>query len=239
VVWFNSLFVSFVLIIISRNGFLFILGWELTTIIVFLLLASFESTAAPIGKSGFYLITNYIGGLFLIFLFAILGQNAKFLEFTELKGAQGGMQTLCAFLAILAFSLKGGLFPFHSWVSSCLPKVPVFVGAFLTGCLGNLAFYSLFQALNLIDGMSAFSLLLLMTVGFVSAISMLPLALTRLDHKSMAAEIAISETGIAFMVFGALLFLNHQGGQHTSFLPYLFFFSALAISAPKFFFRPC
>ena len=234
--WFNSLFAVFVLIVISRNGFLFILGWELTTIIVFLLLASCESTAAPTGKSGFYLVINYVGGLFLIFLFAILGQDAKLLEFTELNGAKGELQTLCALLAIAAFSLKGGLFPFHGWVSSCLSKVPVFIGAFLTGCLGNLAFYSLFQTLNLMDGIDDLALILLMIFGFVTAISILPLALTRLDHKSMAAEFALSETGIAFMVFGALLFLNHQGGQHTAFLPYLFFFSSLAILRQSFFF---
>ena len=227
--WFNALFAIFILIVISRNGFLFILGWELTTLIVFLLLASFEESTEPIGRSGFYLIINYIGGLCLILLFAILGQNANLLEFTKLNSTQGLLHRLCIFLAIFAFFLKGGLFPFHAWVHACLSKAPVFIGAFLTGCIGNLAFYSLFRILSLAGPLEPHFAMFLAVIGAMTAIAMPLLALTRLDDNSMAAEIALSETGLSFLMLGGFFLLQSRGVQLYPFLPFLFFFSSFSI----------
>jgi hypothetical protein len=78
--------------------------------------------------------------------------------------------------------------------------------------------------------------LFLAIAGFVTAIVMPALALARLNEKSMAAETALSETGIAFLVLGVLLFFAHQGAQSQSFFFYLFFFISFSMLRQSFFF---
>ncbi|MGE5049062.1 MAG: oxidoreductase, partial [Deltaproteobacteria bacterium] len=64
--FFNLLIASMVLVVVARDAFTFLVGWELVTLTSFLLV-SFEHEEAEVRRAGWvYLIAGHVGGLALM-----------------------------------------------------------------------------------------------------------------------------------------------------------------------------
>ena len=87
--FFNLLVASMVLVVLARNGVLFLLAWEIMSLASFFLV-TFEDEQASVREAGWtYLVATHLGTAFLLVLFLVLGRQAGSLDFDRFLAAVG------------------------------------------------------------------------------------------------------------------------------------------------------
>ena len=85
--FFNLLVASMVLVVLARNGVLFLLAWEIMSLASFFLV-TFEDEKESVRQAGWtYLVATHLGTAFLLVLFLLLGRQAGSLDFDRFLAA--------------------------------------------------------------------------------------------------------------------------------------------------------
>ena len=83
--FFNLLTASMLLVVVARNGVLFLASWELMSLASFFLV-TLEDEKESVRRAGWiYLVAMHLGTAFLLALFLLLGKNAGSLDFERLS----------------------------------------------------------------------------------------------------------------------------------------------------------
>ena len=89
--FFNLLAASMLLVVVARNGVLFLTSWELMSLASFFLV-TLEDEKENVRRAGWtYLVAMHLGTAFLLALFLLLGENSGSLDFERLS-TNGGAQ---------------------------------------------------------------------------------------------------------------------------------------------------
>lgn len=146
--FFNLTLASILLVLISRNAFLFLFAWEVMTVTSFLLVENDQRD--PSRKGGWvYLTAGHLSAACLLAMFALLGAGGDSLDFSAL-GAGGLAASVVFVLACAGFGGKAGLFPFHAWYTESYPQSPPQVGALLSGAVGGMGMYGILRTLDIL-----------------------------------------------------------------------------------------
>ena len=87
--FFNLLAASMLLVVVARNGVLFLMSWELMSLASFFLV-TLEDEKESVRRAGWiYLVAMHLGTAFLLALFLLLGKNAGSLDFERLSASGG------------------------------------------------------------------------------------------------------------------------------------------------------
>ena len=90
--FFNLLAASMLLVVVARNGVLFLMSWELMSLASFFLV-TLEDEKESVRRAGWiYLVAMHLGTAFLLALFLLLGKNAGSLDFERLSAAAAPAQ---------------------------------------------------------------------------------------------------------------------------------------------------
>src|SRR5271157_442115 len=88
-IFFNLLVASMVLVILARNGVLFLMAWEMMALSSFFLV-TFEDEKESTRQAGWiYLVASHIGTAFLLVLFILLGRASGSLDFDRFAASSG------------------------------------------------------------------------------------------------------------------------------------------------------
>ena len=147
---FNLLTACLVLVVVARNGLLFLMAWEGMALASFFLVV-FEHDKKDVREAGWlYLVATHLGTAFLLILFALLWREAHSLDFDRLGALAPGIASAVFLLALIGFGTKAGFMPLHVWLPEAHPAAPSHVSAVLSGVMIKTGIYGLVRTLILL-----------------------------------------------------------------------------------------
>ncbi|HTP47988.1 MAG TPA: proton-conducting transporter membrane subunit, partial [Casimicrobiaceae bacterium] len=204
-----GLYASIVLIVIAGDALLFLLAWEVMSILCYLLIASGRSGESGRVGAGYLLLGLGEAGTLAVALgFLVVALGADSLTFPALRAAAPGLSAEARWAAFLltlfGFGVKAGLVPVNSWLPRAYTAasngfVPVLAGATL-----NLGLYGILRVnADLMPATQVEPGLVALVVGTASALLGILYATTDNDLKMMLAHSSIENVGIVVAGFGA------------------------------------
>lgn len=222
-------------VFVIQNFLAFLCAWELMAISAFMLVI-FNHTKIETVKAGInYLIQSHVCILFLTigFIWVISKTGSyDFISITQYSSSVPQSVNFILFLCFfIAFGIKAGFVPFHTWLPYAHPAAPAHVSGVMSGVMIKLGIYGILRMLLLIhDSYLAIGYLILF-FSIISGIYGVLLATIQHNLKKLLAYHSIENIGIigigigvgavglgvdkSFLVFaglgGALLHtLNHS-----------------------------
>ncbi len=202
-VWlfFNSLIASMVLVVVARNGVLFLVAWEMMALTSFFLV-TFEDEKPSVRDAGWlYLVATHLGTASLLVLFVLLGQHSGSLDFNRLSAGTVPVGVLFI-LAVVGFGTKAGFLPLHVWLPEAHPAAPSHVSAIMSGVMIKTGIYGLVRILMLLGPVPVWTGWLLCGVGVTSGVLGVLLALAQHDLKRLLAYHSVENIGIITLGLG-------------------------------------
>lgn len=198
--WFayNILAASMMLVVLSRNGILFLMSWELMSLSSLALVIT-DHEDAKVQKAGWiYFVATHAGTAFLFPFFFLLAKWGGNFEFSSIAshGIGGGGATLIFFLAIIGFGCKAGFMPFHVWLPEAHPAAPSHVSALMSGIMIKMGIYGIVRTLTFLESPHLSWGIALTSIGLISGILGVLFALCQHDLKKLLAYHSVENIGI-------------------------------------------
>lgn len=210
--WFfyNLLLIGMALVVVARNGLLFLVAWEIMSLSSFVLV-TFEYERPMVRQAGLiYLIAMHIGTAFLLVFFIVMGHQAGSLDFTKLSGTSSSVANLLFLLAIIGFGTKAGFMPLHVWLPYAHPAAPSHVSAVMSGVMIKTGIYGIVRTITLLGTPPAWWCWLLILIGVSSGILGVLFALAQHDLKRLLAYHSVENIGIITIGLGVGLLGIHR-----------------------------
>ncbi len=194
------------LLVVARNGVLFLIGWELMALAAFVALTS-EHEKPEVRSAGYlYLLATRLGTLSLYAMFALLFAASGTLDFDGWAGAMRSSSAGAVFaLALVGFGVKAGIVPLHVWLPSAHASAPSHVSALMSGVLIKMGIYGLARITSLCDTPSLWWGEALIALGVISSVLGVALALGQHDLKRLLAYHSVENIGIICLGLGVAL----------------------------------
>lgn len=205
--WFflNLLVAGMAMVVIARNGILFLMAWEIMSLASFFLV-TFEDERPEVRRAGWtYLVATHFGTAFLLTLFVLLGRRSgsldfeRFLATSELGPTIAGLLFVCA---VVGFGTKAGFMPLQVWLPQAHPAAPSHVSAIMSGVMIKTGVYGLLRTLTFLGPPPAWWGYLLIGIGLTSGILGVLFALTQHDLKRLLAYHSVENIGIIALGLG-------------------------------------
>ncbi len=213
--FFNALVASMVMVVLARNGVLFLVAWEAMALSSFFLV-TFEDERESVRDAGWtYLVATHIGTAFLLVMFVLIGREAGSLDFDQfgkLSGIPPASASLLFLLAIIGFGMKAGFMPLHVWLPEAHPAAPSHVSALMSGVMIKTGIYGLVRVLTFLGPPQLWWGWVLVGVGLSSGILGVLFALAQHDLKRLLAYHSVENIGIIALGLGVGL-LGMSGGS--------------------------
>ncbi len=197
---------------LSDNLLLFIFFWGVLGITLYKLIPGNTEESSAAAKKTLILI-GASDSIMLIGI-ALIWRLTDSLSISGISLVTDNILTITAFLALLIGSFtKAGAFPFHTWVPDYAKNAPATASALLPASLDKLlGIYFLARLttgiFTLNDGMR----LLLLSVGVITIISAVMMALVQHNYKRLLGFHAVSQVGYMVLGFGLGSFIGVAAG---------------------------
>lgn len=208
------------LVVVARNGALFMMAWETMALSGYFLLIA-EHREGEVRTAGLvYLVASHLGGAALLLLFASLFRITGGFGFPgahSLALAAGLASTLFG-LALAGFGSKAGLMPLHLWLPSAHANAPSHVSALLSGVMLKIGVYGILRVISFFPERPLWWGALLTAVGLTSAVMGICVASAQKDIKRLLAYSSIENLGIITTGIGMFLLGQGAGNHRLAFL---------------------
>jgi len=192
------------LVLLARDGLLFLVVWEAMALAAWLA-ATVEEEDPAVRQAGWiYLVATHAGTLCLIAFFALWQRltGSLLLDATSLPAVGAGVLFL---LALLGFGLKAGLMPLHVWLPGLHAGAPSQVSAVLSGVMLNVGLYGLLRVSSLLAGLPTEWGAVLLILGAGSAVAGMARGLGEPQLKRLLACSSMENMGVMVMGLGLAL----------------------------------
>jgi len=239
--FYGLLSAAMALVVVARNGALFMIAWEVMALAGYFLLIT-EHEESEVRSAGIvYLIASHVGAASLLVLFSQLRLATGSFVFP----ATGSLQlaatsaSLIFTAALVGFGSKAGIMPLHIWLPSAHANAPSHVSALLSGVMLKIGIYGILRVVSFFPGQPLWWGGLLTAAGLTSALMGISIASAQKDIKRLLAYSSIENLGIITAGIGMALvgqstanprlaYLGLAGAlfhvlNHSMFKPLLFF----------------
>jgi hydrogenase-4 component B len=213
--FFGLLTASLVMVVMSRNGVLFLFWWEVMSFAAYFCLIT-EDTAREVREAGsLYLIISHISALALFALFSLLRGMAGTFVFPVVGtlSPHSGTALAVFMTALFGFGLKAGMMPLHVWLPSAHANAPSHVSALLSGVVLKTGIYGLLRILSFFADVPLWWGALILSLGAISGIIGVAFAIGQHDLKRLLAYHSIENIGIILMGVGVALVGQSTGNS--------------------------
>ncbi len=220
----NKFYSLYLLMIAGMNGV--ILTGDFFNLFVFLEIASIASyalvafgvEAEELEASFKYLILGGVSSLIILFAIALLYSLTGTLNMADMKlvlqdGAPPAPLFFVFALFLMGFGLKSAMVPFHAWLPDAHPSAPAPISAMLSGLIIKaLGIYAIARIFFIVLGLVPVVQTMLMTLGGLSMVVGVFLAVGQWDFKRLLAYHSISQMGYVMVGIGLATPLGILGG---------------------------
>ena len=198
--WYNLLIAAMLLVVVARDGFLFLLAWEAMSLSSFFLVM-FDHEKDEVMRAGWtYLVAAHLGTAFLLIMFLLLGAGGG-LDFAALS-ASGLLASIVFAMALIGFGTKAGFVPLHVWLPEAHPAAPSHVSALMSGVMIKTGIYGLLRVMTFLKAPDAWWGWALIVIGAVSGVVGVLFALAQHDLKRLLAYHSVENIGIIALGLG-------------------------------------
>ncbi|MGH7988886.1 MAG: proton-conducting transporter membrane subunit [Limisphaerales bacterium] len=204
-----GLYASIALIFLAGDVVLFLLAWEVMSILCYLLIVCAREKENGQASSGYLLLAMGEAGTLAAALgFLLLAVNADSLDFGGIKSIaftfNPGVRWAVFLLSFFGFGVKAGLVPVNFWLPRAYAAAPRAFVPVLAGATLNLGLYGILRVnADLMPAIHSAPGLVALIVGTLSALLGILYATTDNDLKIVLAHSSIENAGIIVAGFGA------------------------------------
>ena len=226
-----GLYASIALIFLAGDVVLFLLAWEVMSILCWLLIVCAREKENGHAGSGYLLLAMGEAGTLAVALgFLLLAVGAGSLDFGIIKSSAPelatGVRWAVFLLSFFGFGVKAGLVPVNFWLPRAYVAAPRAFVPVLAGATLNLGLYGILRVnADLMPATHTAPGLVALVVGTLSALLGILYATTDNDLKIMLAHSSIENVGIIVAGFGAgMVFVatNHPALAAIAFVAALY-----------------
>ena len=242
---FGILSAAMALVVISRDGVLFLLAWESMALAAFFAITT-EDEDPEVRQAGWvYLVATHVGTLCLLVMFGLWARTTGSFSL-EAHPMPREAASAVFVLALVGFGFKAGLMPLHFWLPGAHARAPSHVSAVLSGVMLKVGVYGLLRMTSLLPVGDWWGGAVL-AVGVLTGVLGVAFSLAQQDWKRLLAYSSIDNVGIIAMGLGLALLGRYQGRgdwvvlglgaallhvwNHGLFKPLLFFNAGAVIHA--------
>ncbi len=204
--FYGLLVAAMALLVIARNGILFLFGWEVMALAAFIVVTTEDHEPAVREVGYVYLVATHTGTLCLFAFFGLLHTATGSVDFAPSALPPTGPQASALFLLALAgCGLKAGMMPLHVWLPGAHANAPSHVSALMSGVLIKMGIYGLVRVCTLFPDPPAWWGGLVLGLGVVSGVLGVAFAIGQHDLKRLLAYHSVENIGIILMGLGVAL----------------------------------
>jgi hydrogenase-4 component B len=198
-----------VLLVASRNLILFLVFWELMSLISYFLVI-YEHEKSEVQKAGrIYIVMTYSGTAFITAAFALIAYCTRSFDFTAINPSlipSNYANVIYVFL-LIGFGTKAGIIPMHIWLPYAHPAAPANISALMSGVMIKMSVYGLLRVLfSVLPGNPVWWGVITLIAGTVSAIIGISYSLAATSNiKRLLAYSSIENMGLIFCGIGMML----------------------------------
>ena len=188
--------------VLADNLLLFILFWGILGITLYKLIQGADEESSATAKKTLILIGA--SDSIMIIGIAMIWKITGSLSMEGPPIATSNVLSVVAFLALLTGSFtKAGAFPFHTWVPDYAKCAPASSSAYLPASLDKLlGIYFLARLTTRMFILNEWLTLLLLSIGVISIITAVLMALIQHNYKRLLGFHAVSQVGYMILGFG-------------------------------------
>ena len=203
------------LLVIARNGILFLFGWEIMALSAFFLVTTEDQVREVRDAGWIYLVATHVATMLLIALIALLRAVSGSYTLAPLnEGALTPVMTTVIFVLILfGFGVKAGIMPLHVWLPSSHAIAPSHVSAIMSGVIIKMGIYGIVLFTSLVPHPPVEWGGILLGLGAVSGVLGVAFAIGQHDLKRLLAYHSIENIGIIVMGIGLALIGRSLGRE--------------------------
>ncbi|MDO8519142.1 MAG: proton-conducting transporter membrane subunit, partial [Deltaproteobacteria bacterium] len=191
-------------VVTARDGFLFLICWEVMSLASFFLV-TVEHSSREVRHAGWvYLISTHLGTAFLAVFFILLQNKAGSFLFADFAGLplSTPLAGFLFVLTVIGFGTKAGLFPLHVWLPHAHPAAASPISALMSGVMIMTGFYGLLRALTFLGNPEPWWGGVLLIMGIFSAVFGILWAFLQDDIKRFLAYSSVENSGIIAIAIG-------------------------------------
>jgi hydrogenase-4 component B len=191
------LYFSMLLVVMLRNGVLFLIAWEMMAISSFFLVI-FDADNRNILKTGInYLVQMHVGMLFILVGFLLVEKSTGSMSFDSLPTYFANSSNWPLFLLFfIGFAIKAGFMPLHTWLPEAHPAAPSHVSGVMSGVMIKMGIYGIFRVVLATQSDLLIIGVLLLAVSLISGLLGVIYAILQHDLKRLLAYHSIENIGI-------------------------------------------
>ena len=191
---------SLLSICVIQNSFVFLIAWEILALTSFILIIFEHENPVNIKAAINYLIQAHISIVFLMvgFIWVINKTGSfDFQAITTYTSTLPGSASLILFLCFfVAFGIKAGFVPFHSWLPYAHPAAPAHVSGMMSGVIIKIGIFAILRMLLVIKTDYVLAGYLILIVSVLSGLYGVMLAIIQHNLKKLLAYHSIENIGI-------------------------------------------
>ncbi|MCY2992036.1 MAG: proton-conducting transporter membrane subunit [Planctomycetota bacterium] len=195
------------LMLLARNGLLFLVGWEIMALANFFLVTT-EDQDPQVRRAGWiYLGATHFSTLSLFALFALFASASGSFHLRPLHADEISppLATAVFVLCAAGFGLKAGVMPLHVWLPGAHAMAPSHVSAMMSGVVIKMGIYGLVRVTSFLPNPPLVWGGSLLALGAVSGVLGVAYAIGQHDLKRLLAYHSIENIGIIVMGLGLAL----------------------------------
>ncbi len=206
---------AMVLVLLVRNGVLFLMAWELMALAAYFLLTTEQHNREAQKAGTIYLLATHSGTMALFALFSLLHRvtGSFLLPAPHSLSTSVTLEAVILVTALIGFGGKAGLMPLHFWLPGAHANAPSHVSAMMSGLMLKMGVYGILRTVLLFVDLPGWFGWLLLVLGGWSALNGIALAAGQRDLKRLLACSSIENIGIIFIGIGMALVGLQTGAQ--------------------------
>ena len=193
------------LVLVARNGLLFLAAWEVMALSAFFLITADRQSRESRDAGRLYLFATHVATLGLFGFFSQLRHLTGSTDLVPLPPGVAGTDagTALFVLALFGFGFKAGVLPLHFWLPPAHAAAPAHVSALMSGVLIKTGIYGILRFTALVPDPPAAWGDVLLVLGVASAVLGVAFALGQHDLKRLLAWHSVENIGIIVLGLGA------------------------------------
>ncbi len=187
-------------ICVIQNSFVFLIAWEILALASFLVIIFDHEHIATIKAGINYLIQAHFSIIFLMIGFIWVANKTGSYDFeaiTAYTASLPGPASLLLFICFfIAFAIKAGFVPFHTWLPYAHPAAPSHVSGMMSGVIIKIGIFGILRMLLVIKTDFVTVGYIILIVSLISGLYGVMLAIIQHNLKKLLAYHSIENIGI-------------------------------------------
>lgn len=217
--FYNLFILSMVLLVASSNLIMFLVFWELMSLISYFLVI-YEHDKDEVQKAGkIYIIMTYTGTAFITAAFGLISYWTGSFDLASISVAASKIPSNYANLIyvflLIGFGTKAGIIPMHVWLPYAHPVTPSNISALMSGVMIKMSIYGMLRIVfDVLPVNAMWWGVLTLILGTLSAVLGITYSLaSTINMKRLLAYSSIENMGIIFCGLGMVIIARSTGNS--------------------------